>query len=104
MQQALIQTFLINIIIIHINEAITLTIPFQLVISLFNLILKISIHPLCNTWKTNTHFTTVFLFLNGFRYFTTKMFLLYSINWRNFIVWLPLLLDISGNMCIAIVC
>ena len=32
------------------------------------------------------------------------MFLmLYSINWPNFIVWLPLLLEILGNMCIAIV-
>ena len=30
--------------------------------------------------------------------------ILYSINWRNFIVWLPLLLDILDNMCIAIVC
>ena len=30
--------------------------------------------------------------------------MLYSINWPNFIAWLPLLLDILGNMCIAIVC
>ena len=29
---------------------------------------------------------------------------LYSINWPNSIVSLPLLLDILGNMCIAIVC
>ena len=29
---------------------------------------------------------------------------LYSINWPSFIVWLPLLLEIFGNMCIAIVC
>ena len=37
--------------------------------------------------------------------FSTKMFLiLYSINRPNFIVWLPLLLEILGNMCIAIVC
>ena len=36
---------------------------------------------------------------------STKMFLkLYSINWPNFIVWLPLLLDMLGNMCIVIVC
>ena len=34
-----------------------------------------------------------------------KVFLLlYSINWPNFIVWLYLLCDILGNMCIAIVC
>ena len=37
--------------------------------------------------------------------FSTKMFLmLYSINWPTFIAWLPLLLEILGNMCIAIVC
>ena len=31
--------------------------------------------------------------------FSRKMFLmLYSINWPNFIVWLPLLLEILGNM------
>ena len=36
--------------------------------------------------------------------FRTKMFLkLYSINCPNFIAWLPLLLEILGNMCIAIV-
>ena len=34
--------------------------------------------------------------------FSRKMFLmLQSINWPNFIVWLPLLLDIVGNMCIT---
>ena len=31
-------------------------------------------------------------------------FLLYSINWPNVIVWLPLLCEILGNMCIRIVC
>ena len=37
--------------------------------------------------------------------FLTKMFLmLYSINLPNFVVWLPLLLEILGNMCITIVC
>ena len=37
--------------------------------------------------------------------FSTKMFLmLYSINWPNFIAWLPLLLAMFGVMCIAIVC
>ena len=46
MYEALIQTFLIIIIIFHINEAITLTISFQLVISLFNLAFKISLHSL----------------------------------------------------------
>ena len=28
-----------------------------------------------------------------------SFFMLYSINWPNFIFWLPLLLDILGNMC-----
>ena len=33
------------------------------------------------------------------------MFLLtYSITWLNFVVWLSLLLEMLGNMCIAIVC
>ena len=37
--------------------------------------------------------------------FSRKMFLiLYSINWPNFIVWLPLIFEILGNICIAIVC
>ena len=37
--------------------------------------------------------------------FPIKMFVkLYSINWPNFIVQLPLLLEILGNMCIAVVC
>ena len=37
--------------------------------------------------------------------FWRKIFLLlYSINWPNFIFWLPLLFDIFGNICIAIVC
>ena len=36
--------------------------------------------------------------------FSRKMFLvLYSINWPFFITWLPLLLEILGNMCNAIV-
>ena len=37
--------------------------------------------------------------------FSRKLFpTLYSINWPNFIVWLLLLLEILGNMCIGIVC
>ena len=37
--------------------------------------------------------------------FSRKIFpMLYSINWPNFIVSLPLLLEIFGNMCITIVC
>ena len=37
--------------------------------------------------------------------FWTKIFLLlYSINWPNLIVWLPLLWEILGNICFAIVC
>ena len=38
-------------------------------------------------------------------HFSKKMFLiLYFINWTNFIVWLLLLFEVFGNMCIAIVC
>ena len=37
--------------------------------------------------------------------FSRKTFLiLYYINWPNFIFWLPLLLEISGNMSIVIFC
>ena len=37
--------------------------------------------------------------------FSRKMFfMLYSINSPNFIDWLPLLYEISVNMCIAIIC
>ena len=37
--------------------------------------------------------------------FSRKMCLmLYSFNWPNFIVWMPLLLEILVNMCTAIVC
>ena len=44
--------------------------------------------------------------LSHFGYdFSTKMFLmLYSINWPNFNAWLPLFLEILGNICIANVC
>ena len=31
------------------------------------------------------------------------VFLLHSINWSNFVVWLPLLCEVLGNMCFAIV-
>ena len=38
-------------------------------------------------------------------HFPRKMFIiLYSINWPNFIVSLPLLLEILSNICTAIVC
>ena len=37
--------------------------------------------------------------------FSTKMFLMiYSINRPNLIAWLPLPLEILGNMCVRIVC
>ena len=46
------------------------------------------------------------VFLPHFRHkYWRKIFvLLYSINWPNFIVWLPWLCEILGNMCIAIAC
>ena len=37
--------------------------------------------------------------------FSRKIFLIsYYINWLDFLVWLPLLLQISANVCIVIVC
>ena len=37
--------------------------------------------------------------------FSRKMSLvLHSIKWSNFMVWLPLLLEILDNMCITVVC
>ena len=37
--------------------------------------------------------------------FSRKLFLmLYSINWLNFIVWLALILEMLGNMCMTIFC
>ena len=30
--------------------------------------------------------------------------MLYSINWLNFIVWLALILEMLGNMCMTIFC
>ena len=32
------------------------------------------------------------------------VFRLYSINWPNFIVWLPLFLEALGNICFATIC
>ena len=63
-------------------------------------------------WSKNKHnfdflergLGIVFLphFMNNFSW---KMFqILYSINWKSFIVWFPLLLEILGSMCIAIIC
>ena len=54
--------------------------------------------------KTKRVLDLVFLsyFLYGFwrNIFLTTC----SINWPNFITWLPLILEILGNMCIAIIC
>ena len=78
----------------------------------------ISMPSTCHTIKTLDYWSRDrlnFIFLEKglglvspphFEYdFSRKIFLmLHSINWPNFIVWLPLLLDILGNMCITIVC
>ena len=37
-------------------------------------------------------------------FFRKTFFLLYSINWPDFIVWLLLLLELLGNICIEIIC
>ena len=50
--------------------------------------------------KSGTSLSTTFCIL-----FFKKIFLmLYSFNWLNFIVYLPLFLEIVGNMCIVIIC
>ena len=60
-------------------------------------------------WKKALFVLKIFKFVEGYRNvlklsFEEKYFLLYSINWPNFIFWLPLLGEILGNMCIVIVC
>ena len=62
----------------------------------------------CNVrlfWKTNKDVYLFSLphFLHDF--LGKKPFLLiYSINWPNLVIWLPLLREILGNMCILLVC
>ena len=37
--------------------------------------------------------------------FSRKLFLmLYSFNWPNFLLWLPLLFEVLDNLCIVIIC
>ena len=71
--------------------------------------LKLSCRPLAFThiklfYKIKRCLELVSLpdFLHNF--WRKTFLLLYSINWPNFIVWLHLLCEILGNMCIAIVC
>ena len=45
-----------------------------------------------------------FLHYNLSEIFQEKSYSCYTISWSNFIVWLPLLPDILGNMCITIIC
>ena len=50
--------------------------------------------------RFGTSFPTTFC-----AWISRKIFLMFfSIDWPNFIVWFPLLLEISGNQCIVIVC
>ena len=37
-------------------------------------------------------------------YLKKSIFMLYSINWPNFIIWLPLILGILGNNRIVLIC
>ena len=48
----------------------------------------------------NSFFTTFCVWFSK----KTMFLMLYSINWPNFIAWLPSLTEILGNMCIAILC
>ena len=72
-------------------------------------LLKLNCRPLAFTFyhllfqKTKRDLELIFLphFLH---YFWRKIFFLwYSINWPNFIVWLPFLREMLGSMCIAAV-
>ena len=47
---------------------------------------------------------SLFLFYSKLTAIEEIFLLLYSINWSNFIVWLPLLREILGNMWIVSVC
>ena len=77
--------------------------------------------PLGHTIKTNfiifqtvdLQTCSILMFLMGlglvspprFLYDFSRIFLiLYSMNWQSFIVWLPLLLEILGNICIVNIC
>ena len=73
---------------------------------------KNKLHEILDCWsrdKFNFNFSEKVLRLVSPRQFvydfSRRVFLmLHSINWPNFIVGLPLLLEIMGNMCITIVC
>ena len=39
-----------------------------------------------------------------FAYNFSRIMFKYSINWPNLIAWLPLFLEILGNMCVTIIC
>ena len=49
---------------------------------------------------SGTTFSTTFCA----RFFKKLLSMLYYINWPNFIVWLPFLLEILDNICIVIIC
>ena len=71
-------------------------------------VIETKLQTTCFTWykaflKNKRGLELVFL-PHFLRNFGRKIFLLYSITWPNFNVWLPLLREILGNMCIAIVC
>ena len=62
---------------------------------------KNKLHKTLNYWSSLfSIFSTYFM-----HEFSRKMFFMsYSINCPNFIVWLPLLPEMLGNMCIIIAC
>ena len=39
-----------------------------------------------------------------YNFWRKMFFMVYSINWANFIVWLSLLREILGNICLVIIC
>ena len=53
-------------------------------------------------WRRGLELVSLPHFPDDFR---RKIYLaLYSITWSNFVVWLPLLLEILDNICIVIIC
>ena len=74
---------------------------------------KNKLYKILDYWSSdmlNFHFSEWSLGLVSLPHFSydfskKKMFLmLHSINWPIFIVWLPLLFEILGNICIKVVC
>ena len=73
--------------------------------SKLKLVLTISFYFIQNVFKkTNRGLELVSLPHFLYDFWKKALLTLYSINWPNFIVWLPLLFEISGNIFTVTVC